>query len=439
MIVPFWTSFLIRTYSFLIVLSPEFFALGLARQTLHLTNGPLHILQYTITAIQIGLVYNYLPLFVLPLYATLERMDWAAGRRRARTSARSQWTAFRQITLRLTRARADHGHAARVHPDDGRVRDPADPRRRPRRFIGGNVIQRARSSKQQDYAFGSARRDAHDGRAVGFFAAYLYLSSGAHGVRVRCVGSRASSARSPALRRLVAGHPGWLTLLGGLVRGHLIPARPDRGGDLGVVLIAIRALPAGRLLGGYSALVYALLFMPILVVVVYAFIGSQSVESAASRRSGSAPRWTTTRSPRRSGARCGSRSLGDRRRGVRHGGGARHRTSKAHIRPPFDMAVFLTLVVPELVIAVSTLIFFVRLRLRARHYDDVPRPHRVQRVARHAHRARPLRLDGRELEGVSMDLGAGPIATFRQVTLPRLAPAIIAAAALSSRSHSTTS
>ena len=65
-----------------------------------LTDGPLDLL-YTSTAVQIGLVYNYLPLFVLPLYATLERMDWRLVDAATDLGA-SQWAAFRQVTLRLT-------------------------------------------------------------------------------------------------------------------------------------------------------------------------------------------------------------------------------------------------------------------------------------------------------------------------------------------------
>ena len=57
-----------------------------------MTDGPLDIL-YTTSAIQIGLVYNYLPLFVLPLYATLERMDWRLIDA-AKDLGASEWTAF---------------------------------------------------------------------------------------------------------------------------------------------------------------------------------------------------------------------------------------------------------------------------------------------------------------------------------------------------------
>ena len=72
-IVPFWTSFLIRTYAWLIILDPDFpvfRALGLSG-----TVDRLELL-YTTKAIYIGVAYNYLPLMVLPLYAALERMDW---------------------------------------------------------------------------------------------------------------------------------------------------------------------------------------------------------------------------------------------------------------------------------------------------------------------------------------------------------------------------
>jgi spermidine/putrescine transport system permease protein len=72
-VVPFWTSFLIRTYSWLIMLDPEFplfRALGLSDAVTSLD------LLYTTKAIYIGAAYNYLPLMVLPLYAALERMDW---------------------------------------------------------------------------------------------------------------------------------------------------------------------------------------------------------------------------------------------------------------------------------------------------------------------------------------------------------------------------
>ncbi|QKC85698.1 ABC transporter permease subunit [Mesorhizobium sp. NZP2077] len=72
-ILPFWTSFLIRVYAWIGILKPE----GLLNQlllSLHIINQPLVILN-TYTAIFIGIVYSYLPFMVLPLYSSLEKMD----------------------------------------------------------------------------------------------------------------------------------------------------------------------------------------------------------------------------------------------------------------------------------------------------------------------------------------------------------------------------
>ncbi len=72
-ILPFWTSFLIRVYAWIGILKPE----GLLNQFLMflgLIDTPLIILN-TNTAVYIGIVYSYLPFMVLPIYASLERMD----------------------------------------------------------------------------------------------------------------------------------------------------------------------------------------------------------------------------------------------------------------------------------------------------------------------------------------------------------------------------
>jgi spermidine/putrescine transport system permease protein len=171
-IVPFWTSFLIRTYSFLIVLSPEFF-LSDWLQSLKLTDGPLDIL-YTTTAIQIGLVYNYLPLFVLPLYATLERMDWGLIDAATDLGA-SQWAAFRQITLRLTAPGLITGTLLVFIPMMGEYVIPLVLGGGRVDFIG-NTIQRL-FLEAQDYALGSALSLLVMGALSFFVALYLYLST----------------------------------------------------------------------------------------------------------------------------------------------------------------------------------------------------------------------------------------------------------------------
>jgi spermidine/putrescine transport system permease protein/putrescine transport system permease protein len=232
---------------------------------------------------------------------------------------------------------------------------------------------------------------------------------------------------------LVAAIPAWLTLVAGLAHGRLIPASLVAAViTTSVAIIAIRALPAGRLLMGYSMIIYALLYLPIIVVVVYAFSGSQSFGAW----DGFSTKWfgaalndpIITASVERSvrvalGAATISAVLGTT---------AALATARARlvIRLPFDTAVFLTLVVPELVAAISLLLFFVRLHVTL-GTTTIMLGHAVfgTSVTMLIVRARFAGM-GNELERVSADLGAGPVATFRQVTLPRLAPAIIAAGAL---------
>lgn len=72
-ILPFWTSFLIRVYAWIGILKNN----GLLNQFLMwlgVIDAPIDIL-YTQTAVYIGIVYSYLPFIVLPLYATLVRLD----------------------------------------------------------------------------------------------------------------------------------------------------------------------------------------------------------------------------------------------------------------------------------------------------------------------------------------------------------------------------
>lgn len=72
-ILPFWTSFLIRTYAWIVLLNRE----GLINRSLMglgIIDQPLPLL-YNEFAIVIGLVYGYLPLMILPLYAAIERLN----------------------------------------------------------------------------------------------------------------------------------------------------------------------------------------------------------------------------------------------------------------------------------------------------------------------------------------------------------------------------
>lgn len=71
--VPFWTSFLIRTYAWITILKQEGMLNALVRG-LDLGLGPFNLL-YTPTAVVIGLVYAYLPFMILPIYGSAEKLD----------------------------------------------------------------------------------------------------------------------------------------------------------------------------------------------------------------------------------------------------------------------------------------------------------------------------------------------------------------------------
>src|SRR6188508_3248421 len=95
LVIPFWTSFLIRTYAWLLILGPDG---GLAGALETLTGAEQVQILGTPVAVMLGLVYNYLPLMVFPLYVTLERMDRTLVEASKDLGA-GRWGTFRQVTL----------------------------------------------------------------------------------------------------------------------------------------------------------------------------------------------------------------------------------------------------------------------------------------------------------------------------------------------------
>jgi spermidine/putrescine transport system permease protein len=71
--IPFWTSFLIRTYAWITILKSEGLLNGMLQYT-QVISAPLEIL-YTPVAVIIGLVYAYLPFMILPIYGSAEKLD----------------------------------------------------------------------------------------------------------------------------------------------------------------------------------------------------------------------------------------------------------------------------------------------------------------------------------------------------------------------------
>jgi spermidine/putrescine transport system permease protein len=98
-ILPFWTSFLVRTYAWMFLLRDT----GLVNSTLQklgIIHDPLPLL-YNDGAVILGLVYGYLPFMVLPLFGTLERLDRNLLEAAADLGARP-WTTLLRVVLPLS-------------------------------------------------------------------------------------------------------------------------------------------------------------------------------------------------------------------------------------------------------------------------------------------------------------------------------------------------
>ncbi len=189
-----------------------------------------------------------------------------------------------------------------------------------------------------------------------------------------------------------------------------------------------------RLFGAWAALVYVFLYAPIAVVVLYAFNGSRQVlvwEGFSTKWFGEALRDPTITEPLKNSLLI---ALGNAVVASLLGTALALAlpTMRARARVPLDALVYMTLVTPEIVFGISALIFFVQagnwlglgsvLGLKTILIAHVVFNASVVALIV---RARFVGV-GQTLEEASYDLGAGPIATFRQVTLPALAPAILA-------------
>jgi len=99
-VLPFWTSFLLRVYAWIGLLKDNG-VINNALTWLGLIHEPLPLLNNSF-AVYVGLVYGYLPFMILPLYATLEKLDPALLEAAADLGCRP-WRAFLRVTLPLSR------------------------------------------------------------------------------------------------------------------------------------------------------------------------------------------------------------------------------------------------------------------------------------------------------------------------------------------------
>lgn len=193
---------------------------------------------------------------------------------------------------------------------------------------------------------------------------------------------------------------------------------------------------ARRLLGGYAFLVYVFLYAPIVVVVVFAFNRSERVlfwGGFSTKWFGSALRNADIQDALRNSILI---ALLNAVIACVLGTALALAASRmrARARVPLDTLAYMTLVTPEIVFGIAALVFFVEAGSFLRLEDGsllgfwaILVSHVVfnASVVALVVRARVVSM-GQTLEEASYDLHAGPVATFRQVTLPRLAPAILA-------------
>ena len=150
-VVPFWINFLIRTYAWILILRTEgllnsFLALLIPGfQPLELLNTPF--------AVQIGLVYGYLPFMILPLYAALEQLDLSLIDA-AKDLGASPRHAFWHVTLPLSLPGILAGSMLVFIPTVGAFLTPDILGGGKVSFIG-NVIER-QFRTARDFPFGSA-------------------------------------------------------------------------------------------------------------------------------------------------------------------------------------------------------------------------------------------------------------------------------------------
>jgi spermidine/putrescine transport system permease protein len=153
-VLPFWTSFLIRTYAWMVILRPEGL-LNTLLLRLGVVAAPLDLL-YNDLSVMLGLVYGELPFMILPLYASLEKLDRSLLEASADLGA-GAWGTFRRVTLPLSAPGLAAGSILVFVPSVGQF-VVSDLLGGARSVLVGNLVQGqfAASSGVGDRPFGAA-------------------------------------------------------------------------------------------------------------------------------------------------------------------------------------------------------------------------------------------------------------------------------------------
>ena len=149
--IPFWTSLLIRAYSWVVILGGN----GIANRTLQflgITDEPLTLI-FTPQAVAMGLAYSYLPFMILPLYAALEKFD-VRLKEAAQDLGASRWHTFWRVTFPMSMPGVIAGSILVFIPSAGEFVVP-DLLGGSRTVMTGNLIQQ-QFLNARDWAFGSA-------------------------------------------------------------------------------------------------------------------------------------------------------------------------------------------------------------------------------------------------------------------------------------------
>ncbi|HWB84162.1 MAG TPA: ABC transporter permease [Bryobacteraceae bacterium] len=150
-ILPFWTSFLVRTYAWMFLLR-DTGLINTVLESLGIIHHPLPLL-YNDGAVLLGLVYGYLPFMVLPIYATLERLDPTLAEAAADLGARPWATLFR-VLIPLSKPGIVAGCVLVFIPSLGAYLTP-DLLGGGRTVMIGNLVQN-QFTTARDWSFGSA-------------------------------------------------------------------------------------------------------------------------------------------------------------------------------------------------------------------------------------------------------------------------------------------
>jgi spermidine/putrescine transport system permease protein len=167
--IPFWSNFLVRTYAWRVLLGSD----GPFVALLAAIGLPEPRLLFTPFAIVLGLVYGFLPFMILPLYASIERLDFSLVEA-ARDLYASGWEAFRRVTWPLSRPGVIAGSILVFIPSFGAYVTPEILGGSRTTMLGSYVVRQFLSAR--DWPFGSALSVAI--LAVMLIATLVYFRSG---------------------------------------------------------------------------------------------------------------------------------------------------------------------------------------------------------------------------------------------------------------------